>query len=42
VAQDVKANPCKIQDYYPRDDWVMHLTKLEEKTGEFRAVKVGD
>jgi hypothetical protein len=42
VAKDVKAKTRKIEDCYPKDDWVMQITKLDEKTGEFRAVKVGD
>jgi hypothetical protein len=41
VAEDVKANPRKIEDCYPKDDWIMQITDLDESTGEFRAVKTG-
>jgi hypothetical protein len=40
VAKDVTAYPREIEDCYPKDDWVMKLTDLNEETGEFRAVKL--
>ncbi len=39
VAEDVKAKTRKIDDCYPKDDWLMQITNLDENTGEFRAVK---
>ncbi len=42
VAEDVNAEPRKIKDCYPKDDWVMRITDLNEKTSEFRAVKVDE
>jgi hypothetical protein len=40
VAEDVKANPRKIETCYPQDEWLMKITDFDEKTGEFRAVSV--
>lgn len=40
VAKDVTAYPRDIEDCYPKDDWIMQLTDLDENTGEFRAKKV--
>jgi hypothetical protein len=42
VAEDVKGHPRKIEDCYPKDDWFMQITALDENTGEFRAVKIED
>jgi hypothetical protein len=42
VAEDVNAYPRKIENCYPKDDWLMKITALDEKTGEFRALKVGE
>ena len=42
VAEDVKAKTRKIDDCYPKDDWLMQITNLDENTGEFRAVKTED
>lgn len=40
VAEDVKANPRKIEDCFPKDEWLMKITDLDENTGEFRAISV--
>jgi hypothetical protein len=40
VAEDPNAETRKIQESYPKDDWLMRITELDEKTGEFRAVKI--
>jgi hypothetical protein len=40
VAEDPNAETRKIQECYPKDDWRMRITELDEKTGEFRAVKI--
>jgi hypothetical protein len=40
VAEDVKANPRRIADCYPKDELLMKITDLDENTGEFRAVNV--
>ena len=40
VAEDPNAEPRKIQDCYPKDDWLMQITALDEKTGQFRAEKI--
>jgi hypothetical protein len=40
VAKDVTAYPREIEECYPKDDWVMKITGLDELTGEFRAEKI--
>jgi hypothetical protein len=39
VAKDVNAKTREIERCYPLKDWWMRLIELNEKTGEFRAVK---
>jgi hypothetical protein len=40
VAEDTKASPRSISKCYPHKTLVMKLVKLNEDTGEFRAVSV--
>jgi hypothetical protein len=40
VAKDVNAEPRKIEDCYPKDNWLMQIVKLDETTGQFRAAKI--
>jgi hypothetical protein len=39
-ARDVKAVPRTIEDCFPREDIVMQISELNERTGEFRAASI--
>jgi hypothetical protein len=40
VAKDPDAEPREIDECYPKDDWLMQITELDESTAQFRAVKL--
>jgi hypothetical protein len=42
IAEDINASPRKIIDVFPQDKLCMRVTDLDEQTGAFRAVQVGD
>jgi hypothetical protein len=42
IAVDPAAVPRAIETCFPREDWMMRLTALDETSGEFQAIKIGN